>query len=343
MDKLISVIIPCYNVENYIDRCFESIANQTIGLDKLVVILVDDCSTDNTWDHLVKIEKNNQDSVVVIHLDENGRQGRARNIAMDYVTTEYVLYVDSDDYIDADVIEALYTPMKTHNYDFTVCGFWRDDGNVDYTKYPKYMGVGDKHFVIDTVDKRKTFICCMSAGLTAWAKLYRKDFLIDNGIYFAEGYVYEDHMFIALLYAYACDILILDNVGYHYCVNETSTVLSTEIGHHYDVIPVDDMTWDELAMRGFLNEFRKEWECYFLLLAYLGPLKLVSLRLEKVPYDYFQKLKQAILNKVGDYSTNPYISVYVTPFLQQILRTLSLPISEEELQSVCAAIRNYYG
>ena len=86
MEKLISIIVPCYNVELYIDRCFASLAAQTIGLDKLEIILVDDCSTDHTWEKLTAIEASYPESVMIIHSDENGHLGRARNIGMEYAT-----------------------------------------------------------------------------------------------------------------------------------------------------------------------------------------------------------------------------------------------------------------
>ena len=343
MDKLISIIIPCYNAENYIDRCFNSIVNQTIGLDKLVVIFVDDCSTDSTWEHLVEIEKNNQDSVMIIHLDENGRQGRARNIAMEYVTTEYVSFLDADDFIDSDMYECLYNPMITGNYDFTMCNFWRDGGNIDYTKWPKVTGIGDRHFVIDTEEKRKIFICCMSVGSTVWGKLYKTEFLTNHNICFVEGYTYEDHMFMMLIYLYAENILVIDNRCYHYFVNTQSTVLMPESKHHFDTITVDNMTWDECERRGFLDKYREELECYFLLLSYLAPLKVISYRYEIPPYDFYLQLREDTLRKIPKYETNKYINEYFTDFHRAILETLKYDISEREFLEICKAIRQKYG
>lgn len=343
MEKLISIIVPCYNVEKYIDRCFDSIAKQTIGLDKLLVIFIDDCSTDSTWKHLENIEKKHPDSVIIIHLDENGRQGRARNIGMQYVTTKYVTFLDSDDFVDSEMYEILYTPMLSGNYDLTMCGYWRDDGKIDYDIWPKHEGIGDRHFVIDTSDKRKTFICCMSMGTITCAKLYKTDFILENNIFYVEGYTYEDHMFMLLLYLYAKDILIIDNRCYHYYVNEQSTVMKPESAHHYDVITVDNMAWEECAKRGFLDVYRKELECYFLLISYLAPLKFISYRFERPPYDFYLKLREATLAKIPDYTINPYVKDYVTDFYKVILETLKLDISENEFIEICKAIHKKYG
>ncbi len=103
MDKLISIIIPCYNVQSYIDRCFQSLLAQTIDFDRLEIILVDDCSTDATWEKLTAIEAAYPESVMIIHCDENGHQGTARNIGLTYASAPYIGFVDSDDWIEPDM------------------------------------------------------------------------------------------------------------------------------------------------------------------------------------------------------------------------------------------------
>ncbi len=78
----ISVIIPCYNVGNYIDRCMASIAVQTLGVENLEIIFIDDASTDDTWERLQRWEKRFPDNILLIHSDVNGKPGAARNIGL---------------------------------------------------------------------------------------------------------------------------------------------------------------------------------------------------------------------------------------------------------------------
>ncbi len=92
--KKISVIIPCYNVSSYIDRCMRSITGQTIGMDKLELICVDDASTDDTWEYLQKWEQ--------------------------------LSFVDADDWLEPDYFERLYAPAIGGRYDVVCCGFIRD-------------------------------------------------------------------------------------------------------------------------------------------------------------------------------------------------------------------------
>ena len=339
MDKLISIIIPCYNVEKYIDRCFESLLSQTIGFDKLEIIMIDDCSTDRTWDKLTAIEASYPESVMIIHCDENGHQGRARNIGLQYASAPYVGYVDSDDWIEPDMYEKLYQKMTEHNCDIVMCQNWRDTALSGQILAPKPTGEVDRLLEIDTVEKRKIFIACGSIGYGAWDKLFTREFLVENDIFFPEGLAYEDHFFATLLYFYAKRVYILEERLYHYYVNPASTVLSPNATHHFNILTVDRLMWAECENRGFLTEYRKEMEYQFLTLCYLAAMKMISLRLTHVPYDFFLELKDETLKRVPDYHSNPYIKDYVTELNQVLLRLLDLPISEQDLNAVCNAVR----
>ena len=78
MDKIISIIIPCYNVEQYLDRCFNSLKNQTLGFERMEFIFVNDASTDHTLKKLTELEAEYPENIIVINFEENRRQGTAR-------------------------------------------------------------------------------------------------------------------------------------------------------------------------------------------------------------------------------------------------------------------------
>ena len=90
MEKKVSVIIPCYNIEIYIDRCLVSLERQKIPMEELEIILVDDHSTDGTWEKLQIFEAKYPESVLIIHNDVNIRQGAIRNMALAYATAPYI-------------------------------------------------------------------------------------------------------------------------------------------------------------------------------------------------------------------------------------------------------------
>ena len=112
--KKISVIIPCYNIAPWIDRCMASIAVQTIGLDDLEVICIDDASTDGTWEHLQRWERKFPDHILLIRQDVNRRQGAARNLGLQYASAPYIAFVDGDDQLEPDYFEQLYAPIAHH-------------------------------------------------------------------------------------------------------------------------------------------------------------------------------------------------------------------------------------
>ncbi|MCR4674481.1 MAG: glycosyltransferase, partial [Lachnospiraceae bacterium] len=112
----ISVIIPCYNVEKWIDRCLESVICQTIGLDKMEILCIDDCSSDSTLLKLKAWEERYPEHFIIIESSENGRQGTARNIGLSYATGEWISFIDSDDWVEKDYLEQMLTIGQQDEY-----------------------------------------------------------------------------------------------------------------------------------------------------------------------------------------------------------------------------------
>lgn len=337
MEKRISVIIPCYNVSKYIDRCFKSIIDQTIGVDMLEVIMIDDASTDDTWDKLTEYEKNFPENVMIIHLDNNSRQGTARNIGLKYSSCDYVLFVDADDWIEPVMIERLYGEITDENVDFSMCYYGMDRGESKFS----IDSVEPKHYLIDNDDKRRIFITCMSIGTSPCAKLYRKSFLTDNDIWFAEGISYEDHVFIALTYLYATKFSVIAECLYHYYVNTQSTVNQINSRRHYDIVESDKISWNECSNRGFVDKFRNELEYYFLQVGFLAPLRNVLNRFSEVPMDLFEMIKNETLIRVPDYKLNPYLDEYMTQINKILLGLLDTDVTLTELTQILDAVEKY--
>ena len=108
MDARITIIIPCYNVDKYIDRCMQSIEEQTLGMQTFQIILVDDGSTDCTMDKLIAWQTKYPFQIQIVHNSKNKRQGTCRNIGLQRATGEYIGFVDADDWIEPDMYEALH-------------------------------------------------------------------------------------------------------------------------------------------------------------------------------------------------------------------------------------------
>ena len=106
--KKVTVITPCYNSKKYLGECLESLEKQTIGMENLQVILINDASTDDTWKMILEFENRYPESVVAINLPENRRQGGARNEGLRYASGEYIAFLDSDDNVLPQAYERIY-------------------------------------------------------------------------------------------------------------------------------------------------------------------------------------------------------------------------------------------
>lgn len=327
----ISIIIPCYNVEKYLMRCFESLEKQTIGIENMELIFVDDASTDHTWNTIQKIEKKYPQNVIAIHCDENGRQGKTRNIGIEYATTDYIGFVDSDDWVEPNMYEILLDEIKRNNRDIVYCKFFRDNGSEE--KVHQLDGTV-AYLLVDNDEKRKEFICSNCLGYGVWDKIYKKDFLLKNQIYFPEHVAYEDIFFSGLYYLYAERIAIVNYELYHYFVNENSTVLKKNAGYHDDILKVTKERVDEYQKRGVWDKYYDEIELDILLSGYLAALKTMFLRYDKVPLEMFYGITNYINQTFPQIEMNQYISSYVPEKYKILIPLLKANASEKEINII---------
>ena len=225
----ISIIIPVYNVEKYLERTFNSLLNQTIGFNNLEIIFIDDASTDNS-PNIIKEYTNKFKNVKSIFLDENsGSAGKPRNIGMKYTTTNYIMFLDSDDVFMDDACEVLYNEITNddvdivsgiHSWDGTnpspglwVSVFtnpndrWQDRINQvnDLLKY-------DFPFKVDSIDDYESII----GDFAFTPKIYKKSLIEENSIRFAEEITAEDSVFLCNVLLNAKGIKYINKIVYLY-------------------------------------------------------------------------------------------------------------------------------
>lgn len=170
MNPLISIIIPVYNVEQYLSKCLESIIKQTYN--NIEIILIDDGSSDNS--KKICDEYLQKDSrIVVIHKDNEG-VSIARNTGLDIAKGEYISFIDADDYIDQDMYEFLLNNLIENNADISSCGY----NKVFEDRIEKGIG-SDSNLLLDNVDAVKETIKKRNLFPSVWAKLYKKDCIGD--------------------------------------------------------------------------------------------------------------------------------------------------------------------
>ncbi|WP_242144835.1 MULTISPECIES: glycosyltransferase family 2 protein [unclassified Bacillus cereus group] len=213
---LISVILPIYNVEKYIVECLESLVNQTIGVENLEVIMVNDCSTDGTGAILDQYALK-YDNFKVIHLEKNcGAPGKPRNIGIDLAKGKYLIFMDPDDYIPADAYETLFNVAEEYKSDF-VMGKMRSFNDSDgvqgeHTTFRHYL-LQKYYYNVDI--KRVPFFMQVKTAIIL--KLVRTSFVRKNKIYFIEGMRNgEDKYYDAQLFTKAKQFSYIPQVVYMY-------------------------------------------------------------------------------------------------------------------------------
>lgn len=336
---IISVILPCYNVEKYIDRCLTSLTSQSIGVEQLQIICVDDASTDRTWDKLREWEESYPENIAIIHCEVNGKQGTARNIGMQYASAPYVAFVDADDWVELDYFERLYAPILTTDYD-VVSSECRRDESKELTFFScRETGKKSRSMTIDSVEKRKQFFALSCNGYAACGKLIKRKILVDNDITFLENISYEDVYFVALLHFYVRRLFILEEKLYHYYVNPTSTVLRKNADYHTDWLTMQLKKWKAWEERELLADYREELEYEFLWSCYLSFLKILALRYEKPSYSLFLLAKEITITYVPNYRNNRYVEEGLTEFQRLLLQTLHLHIDKQQYEDMMEMVK----
>ncbi|MCR4589933.1 MAG: glycosyltransferase [Lachnospiraceae bacterium] len=252
--KKISCIVPCYNAGAYIDRCMNSLTTQTIGVDSLEIFLIDDLSSDNTAEKIREWEKRFPESVAYIPLEQHVMQGAARNIAISYASGDYLLFLDSDDWLLPMAIEHIYEKAVKSGAEIT--GYLSrnaekyDPEDLSYETDKK----NELLKIIDTGD----LIRLLFTGRTmrgCWDKLYKRSFVTENGFRFAEGVFDEESLFTIPAFLSARRYYLLNEELHRYFENHESTVfnLARKMEHRDDNAKTWFGLYRVLKEKGYLD------------------------------------------------------------------------------------------
>lgn len=232
---MISVIVPVYKVEKYLDKCINSIATQTYR--DLEIILVDDGSPDSCG-FLCDEWKKRDNRILVIH-KKNGGLSDARNVGIEASHGEYLSFIDSDDYIDPGMLEQLYHAITEHDAQIAVCNFtyeYADDYKAEENKILREKSLFEEKLLLtgkDFVERAMKDLATVS--VVAWNKLYRRELFAK--LKYPKGRLHEDE-FVFHHLMYPCDrIVCIPYIGYHY-LQRTSSIVNSEISliRYIDVI-----------------------------------------------------------------------------------------------------------
>ena len=230
-DVCISVIIPVYNVEQYLSKCLDSVVNQTYK--NIEIICVNDGSTDNC--SAILDEYKNRDERIKIINQENGGLAAARNTGLQNASGEFIYFLDSDDWISPDLLESALVAIQNANADvamFDVYNVYGENSYVPVNRVSKFVKAHNTNVLRYKEDANIRDLQCM-----VWSKLYRRSYLVEHNLQFIERMRFgEDVPFwFALLYSNP-KIVFIGKPLYFYRKRGTSLTAKT-----YDLI---DKQWN---------------------------------------------------------------------------------------------------
>ena len=221
-ESLISIIMPVYNTEKYLERCLNSIVNQTYKNWELIA--VNDGSTDNTLNILNKYAQ--KDNRIIVLEQENQGQSVARNKALDISKGKYICFVDSDDWVELNYLEELYASITNTNSELAICSFYFA------TDKDKKLGYKFRSDIIP-LKKFKSKLIKEEIKSYLWSYIFRKNLFKD--LKFKEGVLFEDSiLFERLSKRISTDITVVDKPLYHYFLREGSSVHNNNLKTQID-------------------------------------------------------------------------------------------------------------
>ena len=294
----VSVIIPVYNVEEYLKECLDSVVNQT--LEDIEIICVNDGSTDNSLNILESYA--DSDERIKILSKENSGQGSARNLGFKNCLGEYVYFMDADDYIDLNTLEDFYNNAVSNGSEVVISKIARlneKSNEIDYSKpgfdFEEIFGNQNfNNFLFNYHDVKKYVL---NSSFAPWTKFYKRDFLLNHNILFVENTYFEDVPFHIEVMLNAEKMSFLPEFNYYYRFNPSSSVNTGKNG--YDVFYIVNFVEEYLINEDYYEEFKNEFDLFKIsqILTYLPITKT-----EK----YFQKAKSE-LSKI-ELSSNHLVS-----------------------------------
>lgn len=238
----VSVIVPIYNVEKYLEKCINSLLSQT--LEDIQIILVNDGSKDNSGNIAKEYEKNNKDRVIYVE-KENGGLSDARNYGLKYATGDFIAFLDSDDYIEKNAYEEMYNKAIEENADYVECDFiW---------EFPNKIRV-DKQYPYKNKKEMLSFV-----RVVAWNKLIKRQLITDNNLEFPKGLRYEDVEFTYKLIPFINKFAYVDKPFIHY-VQRKGSIANVQNERTAEIFTVLDNVIEFYKKNNIYEKYRDELE-----------------------------------------------------------------------------------
>lgn len=284
---MIDVIIPVYNVEKYLKQCIDSVLKQT--LKNYHIILVNDGSTDKSGE-ICDDYAQRYSFITVVHQVNSGLSA-ARNKGLSLSKSQYIVFLDSDDWIEPNTLEALYNSMVETQADIVCCNVI-----LEFGTYSLVYKSRKSQMYVTTSEILKTFLMRKNFGAAAWSKLYRRELF--NGVFFPVGKIHEDIPVITELILKSNKLVYLGCPLWHYRQQENS--LSRGIYSKKNYALYENLIKLSSVLKIY-PDLRKAYEGYF----YIGLKGLLSLfktkevkEIHKKDYEIFVQERNRVIVRI---------------------------------------------
>ncbi|MDR2626817.1 MAG: glycosyltransferase [Dysgonamonadaceae bacterium] len=295
----ISVIVPVYNTAALLPRCIDSLLAQT--LQDIEIILIDDASTDNSWDIMQDYRQKYPDKLRTIHSEINRRQGGARNLGIEAAQGEYLGFVDSDDWAEKEMYKLLYNKAIEDDSDLCYCyrrqvtetGVVSEDSNSYFLPEGQITEALRKEMIAHHITFTQRYI-------------YRRTLFSEHHIRFPEHLRYEDLMIDPLFLLYANRIAAVKQSLYNYFVHSNSTVTAVNDTKYRDKLKVCEMIAEEYKQRNFYERYHNEIAYLFFRKGYIHTVLNYIINARSPKKEVIVELKNALLLIDNNYRETPY-------------------------------------
>ena len=295
----VSIVVPVYNVEKYLNRCLNSLVNQDYK--NIEIIIVNDGSPDNSQMIIDKYEKE-YSNVIKAFKKKNEGLSEARNFGLKKATGDYIAFIDSDDYVETNMISEMIKCASKNNSDIVVCDIFDEYENEGIVKIYKNVFTGDSSIF----EEHKILLNRFSA----WNKLFKVSLFSDKKLKFEKGKIYEDLRLILKLYLKTNTISFIKKPLYHYVIRDGSIMTSSGLKKNLDIVSAFDDVIEYYKQEDKYEMFKNELE--FLAIEHL----LISTIVRVLHISKYKEAKRNVLpylkyikKEYPNYKNNIYISL----------------------------------
>ncbi|MDN7145535.1 glycosyltransferase [Liquorilactobacillus mali] len=293
--KKISVIVPVYNVANYLKRCVDSLLVQTMNKNDFEIILVDDGSTDGSG-NLCDEYQANFEQIRTLH-KQNGGLSDARNYALQYARGDYLLFIDSDDFVESEMLERMYAQSDDGSKKIVECNFFWDF--EDKTRLDVRQGY----------DSLADYL--VNGRVVAWNKLYLREWIERTKVTFPVGKLYEDQNFFFKVVAWLNDIseVAIDTKCEVHYVQRSNSISYSETGRIAEIIWIYDDILNYYKEKQLFKEYNDELEYRFYRNLFGNVLlrKVIKLKDKKIRTDLLDLIWQKTQEWFPNRKDNKYL------------------------------------